>query len=396
MIRDRSSSDSSSPPDGVVSRVRQFLGMIVGHLMVSKGNVLVGRQNGSGFAEEITIGTGFSMTGGVISTYDFSPGGNGSSDSGKVAMFGSSGELNASWFRSIDDSGCYIRMYSSGSNPGVIETRNSSGTLGYCIIGSALGGYRTYQVPNASGFLALTPRSDGGLFGSTVPSSLGIATTGSSTEAARADHVHPSPTTISGKTITLGGSFLTSSAITFSCSGSVAFVGPTSGVTITLPSTSAVLARTDASQTFAGVQTFSSVPVFSALTRTSVYLNAAQTLTVSTYDTVKFDTVEFGSGFNTGTNTYTVPYTGYLKVTGVIGVNVCSGGLFVVTVYNGSTRVKRCFSSNNYMSGSINPFSVIIPVTAADSITIRVYSSPAAQLFNNSSDTWCQFEMLPN
>ena len=199
-----------------------------------------------------------------------------------------------------------------------------------------------------------------------------------------------------GKTITLGGSFLTSSAIQFNCTGSLAFVGPTTGCTFTLPSSSAVLARTDAAQTFAGVQSFSSVPVFSALTRTSVYLNAAQTLTVSVYDIVKFDTVEFGSGFNTGTNTYTVPYTGHLKVTGAIGVNVCSGGLFVVTVYNGSTRVKRCFSSNNYMSGSINPFSVIIPVTAADSITIRVYSSPAAQLFNNSSDTWCQFEMLPN
>ncbi len=199
-----------------------------------------------------------------------------------------------------------------------------------------------------------------------------------------------------GKTLTLGGNLSTASAIAFSCTGSVAFVGPTAAVTITLPSSSAWLARTDAAQTFAGVQTFSSVPVFSALTRTSVYLNAAQTLTVSVYDIVKFDTVEFGSGFNTGTNTYTVPYTGYLKVTGAIGVNVCSGGLFVVTVYNGSTRVKRCFSSNNYMSGSINPFSVIIPVTAADSITIRVYSSPAAQLFNNSFDTWCQFEMLPN
>ncbi len=310
-------------------------------------------------------------------------------------------------------------------------------------------------------------------YSATAPSAAGTANAGASANAARADHVHPAQTTITGnaatatalataraingvtfdgtsaititaaaltltgttlnsgvvtssltsvgiltvgtwnagvisgqyggtgvantgKTITLGGSFLTSSAIQFNCTGSLAFVGPTTGCTFTLPSSSAWLARTDAAQTFAGVQSFSSVPVFLALTRTSVYLNAAQTLTVSVYDIVKFDTVEFGSGFNTGTNSYTVPYTGYLKVTGAIGVNVCSGGLFVVTVYNGSTMVKRCFSSNNYMSGSINPFSVIIPVTAADSITIRVYSSPAAQLFNNSSDTWCQFEMLPN
>ena len=158
-----------------------------------------------------------------------------------------------------------------------------------------------------------------------------------------------------------------------------------------------VLARTDAAQTFAGVQTFSSVPVFSALTRTSVYLNAAQTLTVSTYDTVKFDTVEFGSGFNTGTNTYTVPYTGYLKVTGAIGVQSgATGGYFAVAVHRNGTQVKRCFSNVGYMPGSISPFSVIIPVTAADAITIRVYSSPAATLFANTTDTWCQFEMLPN
>lgn len=168
-------------------------------------------------------------------------------------------------------------------------------------------------------------------------------------------------------------------------------------VTYTMPTTSATIARTDAAQTFAGVQSFSSVPVFSALTRTSAYLNAAQTLTVSVYDIVKFDTVEFGSGFNTGTNTYTVPYTGYLRVTGAIGVNSGpTGGFFVVTVFKGGAMLKRCFSNIGNMSGGIAPFSVIIPVTASDSITIRVYSSPAATLFANTTDTWCQFEMLPN
>lgn len=168
-------------------------------------------------------------------------------------------------------------------------------------------------------------------------------------------------------------------------------------MTYTMPTTSATIARTDAAQTFAGVQTFSSVPVFSALTKTSVYLNAAQTLTVSVYDIVKFDTVEFGSGFNTGTNTYTVPYTGYLRVTGAIGVNYGpTGGYFVVTVFKGGAMLKRCFSNVGYMQGSISPFSVIIPVTAADAITIRVYSSPAATLYANTTDTWCQFEMLPN
>jgi len=39
MIRNRTESDSNAP-SGVVSRVRQFIGMLVGHMMVSKGNVL--------------------------------------------------------------------------------------------------------------------------------------------------------------------------------------------------------------------------------------------------------------------------------------------------------------------------------------------------------------------
>jgi len=307
-------------------------------------------------------------------------------------------------------------------------------------------------------------------YSATAPSAAGTANAGASANAARADHVHPAQTTITGNAATatalataraingvtfdgtsaititaaalpLTGTTLNSGVVTssltsvgiltvgtwnatviagqyggtgvantgrtitlnysnFAVSGTAsAIILASSGagtVTYTLPTTSATIARTDAANTFAGVQTFSSVPVFSALTRTSVYLASVQTMIISTYDTVKFDTVEFGSGFNTGTNSYTVPYTGYLKVTGAIGVNVCSGGFFVVTVYNGSTLVKRCFSSNNYMSGSINPFSVIIPVTAADSITIRVYSSPAATLFANTTDTWCQFEMLPN
>ena len=44
------------------------------------------------------------------------------------------------------------------------------------------------------------------------------------------------------------------------------------GTTITVPSVAALtMARTDAAQTFAGVQSFSNIPEFTALTRTLVY-----------------------------------------------------------------------------------------------------------------------------
>ena len=293
-----------------------------------------------------------------------------------------------------------------------------------CIVGNANGPFTVYTASQVSPskWTTVTPASLGLLIGTNILAyrtfgtaannntgdfapaagsssilTLGTVTTGTWGASVIAGQYGGTGVSNTGKSITLGGNLSTSSQIAFSCSGSLAFVGPTTGCTFTLPSSSAWLARTDAAQTFAGVQTFSSVPVFSALTRTSVYLASAQTMIVSTYDTVKFDTVEFGSGFNTGTNSYTVPYTGYLKVTGAIGVQSgATGGYFVVTVYRNGTQVKRCFSNVGYMFGSISPISVIIPVTAADAITIRVYSSPAATLFANSTDTWCQFEMLPN
>ena len=307
-------------------------------------------------------------------------------------------------------------------------------------------------------------------YSATAPSAAGTANAGASANAARADHVHPAQTTITGNAatatalataraingvtfdgtsaititaaaLTLTGTTLNSGVVTSSLTSvGILTVGTwnatviagqyggtgvsntgksitlatnltTSGtssailllsngagtVIYTLPTTSATIARTDAANTFAGVQTFSSVPVFSALTRTSVYLASVQTMIISTYDTVKFDTVEFGSGFNTGTNSYTVPYTGYLKVTGAIGVQSgATGGYFAVAVHRNGTQVKRCFSNVGYMQGSISPISVIIPVTVSDAITIRIYSSPAATLFANTTDTWCQFEMLPN
>ena len=99
-----------------------------------------------------------------------------------------------------------------------------------------------------------------------------------------------------GKTITLGGNLSTASAITFSCSGNVAFVGPTSGVTITLPSSSAWLARTDAAQTFTGVQTFSDQVILTGTSATDGPTYGAETLNAGTTNW------SLGSGQWTGVN----------------------------------------------------------------------------------------------
>jgi len=57
----------------------------------------------------------------------------------------------------------------------------------------------------------------------------------------------------------------------------------TDGTTMTFPSTSATIARTDAGQTFTGVQTFSSAPVIGSITNTGTLTLPTVTSTVSSY-----------------------------------------------------------------------------------------------------------------
>ena len=223
--------------------------------------------------------------------------------------------------------------------------------------------------------------------------------------------------------------------VVFRCTGGTAWVIVPNIIQFSsLDGTSAAISRVQlgvvgltGDQTVSGIKTFSgavlngtttatainasalsvtNVPTFSALTRASVYLSAGQTTMASNYDTVKFDAVLFGTGFNTTANAYVSTATGYLRITGAIGVATGpTGGYFIITVFKGNpspavsnsnSSVKVFYSSNGYMQGTITPFSTIIPVTSGDSVTIRVYSSPAASLTTGAQNTWCIFELLPN
>lgn len=76
-------------------------------------------------------------------------------------------------------------------------------------------------------------------------------------------------TSINGNTITTGTGVLTiAAAKTLTANNTITLAG-TDATTMTFPTTSATVARTDAANTFTGVQTFSSVPVFSAGSRTA-------------------------------------------------------------------------------------------------------------------------------
>ncbi len=312
-------------------------------------------------------------------------------------------------------------------------------------------------------------------YSATAPSAAGTANAGASANAARADHVHPAQTTITGnaatatalataraingvtfdgtsaititaaaltltgttlnsgvvtssltsvgiltvgtwnagvisgqyggtgvantgKTITLGGSFLTSSAIQFNCTGSLAFVGPTTGCTFTLPSSSAWLARTDAAQTFAGVQTFSSVPVFSLAPKVMAYQNAGQTIAASSWVKILFDTVEYDptSCFNASTSTFTAPYAGYLRVTGDIYIVSGTAGSDSVGIsIGGAAPVKRPFNHSNLPNNSGANFACTVKVAEGDSVTVVYYTSGGRVTSSGATVTFVSFDMLP-
>ena len=201
-----------------------------------------------------------------------------------------------------------------------------------------------------------------------------------------------------GKTLTLGGNLSTASAIAFSCTGSVAFVGPTAAVTITLPSSSAVLARTDAAQTFAGVQTFSSVPVFSLAPKVMAYQNAGQTIAASSWVKILFDTVEYDptSCFNASTSTFTAPYAGYLRVTGDIYIVSGTAGSDSVGIsIGGAAPVKRPFNNSNLPNNSGANFACTVKVAAGDSVTVVYYTSGGRVTSSGATVTFVSFDMLP-
>lgn len=92
-------------------------------------------------------------------------------------------------------------------------------------------------------------------------------------------------TSINGNTFTTGTYTLTGQAgKTLTFNGSITLTG-TDAQTYTFPTTTATIARTDAAQTFTGVQTFSSAPVISSITNTGTLTLPTVTGTVGAYST---------------------------------------------------------------------------------------------------------------
>ena len=154
-------------------------------------------------------------------------------------------------------------------------------------------------------------------------------------------------------------------------------------------------ARTDIAQTFAGVQTFTSPPVFSAIPRVSAYKNAAdQVLTAGSYTTVNFDAEEYDTQNNFAANAFTAPYACYVRVTGAIYISAGTTGLDEVAAKVNGSVVRRCLRSS-IAAGSIVPFSYVLKLSSGDVVTIGYYGQFAKTVTAGAAITYVNFEVLP-
>lgn len=96
--------------------------------------------------------------GATVSYLSTSLGGAQSDDSGKLVLFGSAGEIAATYFYARSNDGSYARIEGGAEgNPGQIVSVNSSSTIGFTISGASLGGLRTHYLPDATCTLGPVP-----------------------------------------------------------------------------------------------------------------------------------------------------------------------------------------------------------------------------------------------
>ena len=162
----------------------------------------------------------------------------------------------------------------------------------------------------------------------------------------------------------------------------------------------ATTARTDAAQTFAGVQTFTSPPVFSAIPRALVYKSGADQVITAGVSYVKllFQSKEYDtcSNYNTSTSTFTMPYAGFLRVTCSVYISAGSTGIDEMSVMVGGVAVRRPVHGA-WASGSIINFSTLLYCAASAQVTIGYFAQPSTPktITAGSAITFASFEVLP-
>src|SRR3990167_8293468 len=144
---------------------------------------------------------------------------------------------------------------------------------------------------------------------------------------------------------------------TFTVNNTLSLVG-TDLTTLTFPTTSATIARTDSAQTFTGVQTLSSNPIIDAGTANGVaYLNGSKSLTSGT--ALTFSGTYLGIGVASPTSTLHLAYsasslysgTGVITDTGnYTGIKLYDSGAGNLYIFN--KRNSAAFGNILFMTGA--------------------------------------------
>jgi hypothetical protein len=130
---------------------------------------------------------------------------------------------------------------------------------------------------------------------------------------------------------------------------------------MTFPTTSATIARTDAANTFIGVQTFNgniingsaTAPAFSA------YASAIQAVSNATFTKVTFGVEDFDTNNNFATSTFTPTVAGYYQINCQLETDcTVSQARVILALYKNGSILTRLFDNSlTYTAGT----SVLVP-----------------------------------
>lgn len=173
----------------------------------------------------------------------------------------------------------------------------------------------------------------------------------------------------------------------------ITFSGPTAARTVTLPDASFTAARTDAAQTFTGVQTFSSNPVISAITNTgTVTLFTASDTVVgrATTDTLSNKRISPRTHSQSSATSFTPDFDSYdeeiqTALAGAISIAnpTCSscteGERRIIRLKDNGTARAITWSGSQFRAGT----SIALPTTTTISKTLYV-----GFMWNNTDTKW--------
>ena len=174
----------------------------------------------------------------------------------------------------------------------------------------------------------------------------------------------------------------------------------TDSTTMTFPTTSATIARTDAAQTFTGVQTFNgniingsaTAPTFSAYRGTS-----SQSISNATYTKVQINTEEWDTAncFDSTTNyRFTPTVAGYYQVSGNVTYDPAAAGKFFCTIYKNGTDFKGGaavpFVATQYLAAAVS--ALVYFNGSTDYVELYTYQSSGGALTMYDSQTFTFFQ----